>query len=536
MPGLTLFVDGTVLTLDPAAPVAEALAVRDGRIVAVGSRDAVLRLRSAEHTLVNLGGRTVVPGFIDPHNHFAAGALEAFWADCRTPPVGAIAGIQSALRAAARDAPLGQWVRGTGYHHARLAERRHPTRGELDEAVPDRPAFLLHFSYHQGVANSRALAAAGITRGTPDPPGGEIGRDRDGEPNGLLFERAMAAVERASRQGWERRVPERAAAASRRFAALGLTTVQDAAVSPAMEERYAEAERTGTLGIRVERMVVPEGGWFEPPWAEARAPGRDRTLKVFVDGGYRCAMRLPRDGRDRSSGFLFYRADELTELLVTAWRSGWRVTCHAIGNLGVETAVGAIEDAVRRERGGEARVRLDHVMFLTPGLIGRIRALGVPVVTQPSFLYDQGAPGFALPDGLRCRPFGSLRAAGVRQAFSSDYPCGSPAPLVGIYAAVTRRGRDGQVVDLDQGLPAEAALAAYTIEAARACGLEAEAGSLEVGKRADLVVLDGHPLAAPPEALLDLRVVTTLVAGRPVWPSAGPTPGTFPPAAALIDG
>ena len=515
---VTLLVNGAVLAMVPGAPAARALAIRDGRIAAVGIPEAVLALRTPEARVVDLGGAALLPGFVDPHNHFAVGALQVFWADCRTPPLGTVADIQGALAAAAAGTPAGEWVRGVGYHHARLAERRHPTRGELDEAVPERPAFLVHFSHHQGVANSAALAAAGIGRATPDPPGGEIGRDRDGEPNGLLFERAMAAVERASREGWERRFPEIAREASRRLAAAGLTTIQDAAVGPGLERRYAEAAAAGRLGVRVTRMVVGPAGWFEPPWAEAATRGDGRTLKVFVDGGYRCAMRLPRDGREVTSGFLFYGRDELAALLVTAWRSGWRVTCHAIGNLAVETCVGAIEDASRRDPGDAARVRVDHAMFLTDALVERLSALGVVVVSQPSFLHDQGAPTFPLPPGLRCRPFGRLRAAGIPQAFSSDYPCGSVAPLVGIHAAVTRRAADGTVVDAEEAVPVEAALAAYTIEAARACGLEADCGSLEVGKRADLVVLDRDPRAVPAEALAGLRVVRTLVAGEPVWP------------------
>lgn len=516
MTGARLFVNGTILTMDPGAPVAEALAVGDGRITAVGATAAVLCHREAGAEVQDLGGRTVLPGFVDPHNHFAVGVFEGQWADCRS--LTSIPAIQAVLQAAAAATPAGEWVRAVGYHHTQLAERRHPTRAELDEAVPDRPTFLLHFSHHQGVANSRALAAAAIGRATPDPPGGEIGRDRDGAPNGLLFERAMAFVERASREGWEGRFVESAAAASRRYAQVGLTTIQDAAVGPAMERRYREAATAGRLAIHVERMAVADAGWFEPPWDRARQPGHGRTLKLFVDGGYRCALRLPRDGQDVDSGFLFYRPEELTDLLVTAWRSDWRVTCHAIGNRGVETGLAGIEHALRREPRGEGRVRLDHAMFLTPALIGRIRTLGLPVVSQPSFLYDQGAPGIMLPPDLRCRPFGSLRAAGILQAFSSDYPCGSLAPLVGIYAAATRRTREGDRVDPQEAVPVSAALAAYTIEAARAIGVDRECGSLEAGKRADLVALDADPLAVPADALLQIRVVRTVVAGRDVWP------------------
>lgn len=518
MATIRLFVNATVLTMDPARPVAEALAIRDGHIAAVGSTDEVLRLREGECELVDLEGKTVLPGFVDPHNHFAIGALEGFWADCRTPPLQTIPELQAALRTAAEKVPTGEWVRGWGYHHGCLAERRHPTRHELDEAVPDHPALLLHFSHHQGVANSKALAAAGITRATPDPPGGEIARDKAGEPTGLLFERAMAAAERASREGWEARFPEVAAAASRRYAACGITTVQDAAVSPAMEQRYGDAERAGHLKIRIKRMAVSPSGWFDPPGKLVGEPAEGGVLKLFVDGGYRCAMRMPRDGQERTSGFLFYQPDQLADVLVAAWRAGWRVTCHALGNWGVEVALDAIGAALAREPHGEGRVRIDHAMFLTPGLISRIRALGVFVVTQPAFVYDLAPKAERVPPDFLSLPFGSLFNAGIPQAFSSDYPCGSLAPLTGIYAAATRRSRDGQEVSPGEGVSVRAALEAYTIQGARAAGLERECGSLEVGKRADLVVLDANPLEVPPADLLRLKVINTLVAGEEAWP------------------
>jgi predicted amidohydrolase YtcJ len=516
MGAIRLFVNATVLTMDPALPLAGALAVRGGRIVAVGSAEELLRRWQGECLLVDLKGKTVLPGFVDPHNHFAIGALEVFWADCRTPPLRSIPEIQAALRAAARQTPAGEWVRGSGYHHANLAERRHPTREELDEAVPDRPLFLLHFSHHQGVANSKALAAAGITRATPDPPGGEIARDKAGEPTGLLFERAMARVERASREGWEARFPEVVAAASRRYAASGITGVQDAAVSPAMERRYQEAEQSGRLGIRVVRMAVSASGWFDPPWDLAREPANGRVLKLFADGGYRCAMRLPKAGTEVTSGFLFSGREELALLLVVAWRAGWRVTCHAIGNWGIEVALDAIEEALGREPSGEGRVRIDHAMFLTCELTRRIRSLGIFVVTQPAFVYDLGAGSRALPPGLLHLAFGSLLREGIPQAFSSDYPCGSLAPLVGIYAATTRRSRDGEAVNPDEAIPVQAALEAYTIGAARAAGIGHECGSLVEGKRADLAILDANPLDVSPEELLRLRVVKTVVAGQEV--------------------
>lgn len=491
--------------MDPTLPAAQAFAVRDGRVVDVGASDEILRLREPEGEVIDLEGRAVVPGFVDPHNHFSIGALDCFWGDCRTAT--SVEAIQRVMAQTAARTPAGGWVRASGYDHAALPGRRHPTRGDLDAAVPDRAALLLHYSHHQGVANSRALAAAGITRATPDPRGGEIGRDKAGEPTGLLFERALGAVETRSRETWEERFVEVAPAASRVYAAHGLTAIQDCAVTPAMARRYAEARARGALAIHVGEAMVGARGWFERP--DDAAPGG--TLKLFADGGYRCAMRVNREGAELRSGFLFYQREELAGLLVDAWRTGRSVVCHAIGNLGVETAVGAIEDALRQDADGRGRVRVDHAMFLTRELIARIRDLGVWVVAQPSFLYDAG--GVSPSPDLLLRPFGSVAAAGIPQAFSSDFPCGSLAPLAGISAAVTRRSRQGVLAAPDQAVSVGQALRAYTIDAARVAGFADERGSLEPGKRADFVVLSANPLDAAPGELASIQVAETWVGG-----------------------
>src|SRR5262249_54194325 len=173
----------------------------------------------------------------------------------------------------------------------------------------------------------RALAEGGIARGTPDPVGGEIARDKSGEPTGLLFERAMSSVETASRTAWEARFTDVARAASARYAALGITAIQDAAVTPAMARRYAAARAAGALAIEVREVMVGSRGWFEQP--DDAASG---ALKIFVDGGYRCAMRVMRDGAPRTTGFLFYGREELASRLLTAWRAERFVRCHAIGD------------------------------------------------------------------------------------------------------------------------------------------------------------------------------------------------------------
>jgi hypothetical protein len=512
---ITLIVNATVLTMDPTLPVAQALAVKDGRIVEVGGTDEILWLREGEYELIDLAGKTVLPGFVDPHNHLSIAALDCFWADVREAT--SVGAIQAALREAAARTPAGEWVRGWGYDHGALADRRHPTRHDLDAAVPDRPALLLHYSHHQAVANSRALAAAGIGRGSTDPPGGEIARDKSGEPTGLLFERAMGLAETKSRDGWEARFVEVARAATLAYAAHGITSIQDAAVTPAMSRRYAEARAAGALAIEVGEMMVGSRGWFERP--DDAAPGE--VLKLFVDGGYRCAMRYHRDGGLRTSGFLFYGRDELADLLVRAWRAGRRVTCHAIGNLGVETAVEAIAAARAREPAGRGRVRIDHAIFLTRELIARIADLGVPVVAQPSFLHDGGGAS-PFPE-VMLRPFRSTREAGVTQAFSSDFPCGTLAPLVGVAAAVTRRSKRGELADGHEAMATQAALEAYTVEAARVAGFS-DRGRLEAGARADFIVLSEDPLECRPERLREIGVEETWVSGARVYRSSSAQP------------
>jgi predicted amidohydrolase YtcJ len=285
-----------------------------------------------------------------------------------------------------------------------------------------------------------------------------------------------------------------------------------------MAGRYAEARAAGALGIEVGEIMVGSRGWFERP--DDAAPG---TLKVFVDGGFRCAMRVLRDGAPRTSGFLFYERSELVALLLDAWRAGRRVVCHAIGNLGVETVVSAIEDAVRERPDGRARVRVDHAIFLTAELIARLAALGVWVVAQPSFLWDSRrppVPATAPRGAVQPRPFGSALRAGVRQAFSSDFPCGSNAPLLGIAAAVTRTSRSGQVSAPDEALSAVDALEAYTLGAARAAGLDGQCGSLEAGKRADFLVLSADPVECPASEIAGIRVEETWVRGirQPIAP------------------
>jgi predicted amidohydrolase YtcJ len=274
-------------------------------------------------------------------------------------------------------------------------------------------------------------------------------------------------------------------------------------VSPAMASHYAAARAAGALAIDVGEIRVGSTGWFDPP--DDAAPGA--PLKLFADGGYRCAMRLG----DRVSGFLFYERQALAARLTAAWRAGRDVVCHALGNLGVETAVGAIEDALAREPAGRGRVRVDHAMFLDRPMLARLVDLGIWVVVQPSFIWDHGGQAPA-PDVL-LRPFATARAAGLRQAFSSDHPCGENAPLLGIQAAVTRRTRLGEASGPEEALPVEAALQAYTLDAARAAGL-ADRGALAAGKRADFLVLSDDPRRCPPESIGTIRVLQTWVQGR----------------------
>jgi len=526
----TIFRHGNIITLDPAQPTAQALAVRDGKIVAVGSDDDLDPLIGPRTQVTDLEGGTVVPGFHDAHCHILLFGLSLVEVNARV--AANIAQVIESVAGHVQRAAAGQWIRGGGYNENKLAERRHPTRADLDPVSPHNPVFLSHISGHMAVANSRALALAGITRDTPDPAGGVIERDEHGEPTGLLKETAQELIKKILPPYTLAETKAALAAAGKQMASEGITSAQDAWagwIAPEEFRAYQEATAEGTLPQRIRLMVDVErltvkNGRFDFGFGLHTGFGNERlklgAIKLFLDGsliGRTAALSAPYANAPDTCGLLVKSKDTIRAQVAMAHRGGWQVAMHAIGDRAIEAGLDAIEVAMGADA-ARFRPRLEHCGILRRDLIERLRRLGVVIVTQPRFIFELG-DGFRAALGeerLRLTyPMASLR--GLPVAFSSDRPVVDGAPLLGIQAAVTQRTASGAVYVAEEAITVEQALRWYTLGAAYSVFEENERGWLTPGTWADLVVLATDPLRTEPDRLLDVRVVRTVIGGETVY-------------------
>jgi len=532
----TLLVNARVITIDPAMPEAEAVAIQDGAVAAVGTSAELLVRRERDTEVIDLGGRTLIPGFVDAHNHFGPTTLEPVGVDLGEPHAADIPEIQARIRAAAAVTPLGGWIRAFGYREVALAERRHPTRWEIDEAAPEHPVVLVHSSYHRAAANSRALELAGIVTGHTYLPFAAIDCDPAGEPIGILAEAATNPVQRLSIDALlERHAAEQldlVEANGRRHLALGITSVQDAWVPPVIHDLYRRAAEAGKLPLYLSPLRGSAKGLFSSPGAWLKSGGLDGSLpprfrrggmKLFSDGaGVTSAMRHPGHGGEPEGvdeGILFYTQDEMDGLVTEAHQLGLTVAIHAIGNRGIQMALGAFTHARATVPGGGAPMRIDHFSYSIEEDIARAKALEIGIVSQPIFMWvggDRMLASGADPRFLKT-PLAQLLAAGVLVGGSSDCPCAALPPLWGIGTAVARRTVSGAPIAPEQAISAEEAIRMYTLGSARCIGTDAEEGSITPGKLANLTVLAEDPRAVPAERIRDIAIDETWVDGVRVF-------------------
>jgi predicted amidohydrolase YtcJ len=562
---MRLFTGGAILTMTRESPRAEALAVEGDRIVAVGEAAAV-RAAAPGAEEVDLAGACLLPGFIDAHHHFSEGALFSSMTNLHWPAVQSVEDVLEAVRARAAQTPPGQWVIGEGYDESRLRERRRPTLQELDAASPEHPVLLVQYTYHEAVVNSRAHEVAGLPLRRPDPPGGEIGIDRSGRPTGHMIENAAAPFyTRAVREtlaGDEAAYMTRLARYQDRLFASGLTRVYDAAVSPLMEGAMRRAIELGALRMPVLMMLASDDGMFMPPrdrlGAARTGEGDDllRTgpLKLFVDGGERAAMALPlrvlagagfaalgRTLRRRSlaslrasrgaparldagtrrvrTGILFYTEAELRELVGEAVEQGLSLAVHAEGNEAIERALGVLPRSPEDRAPNVGPHRIEHFFFPGPDAIGRAAEAALATAVQPAIVEWVGDRwlGMGMVGRWLFTPIRAMLDAGLTVAGSSDAPVVDFDPLVGIRTAVQRRAASGESLADGQQVTIREALEMYTVHGARSGGVEHEVGTLEPGKRADLVVLNRDPTELVPGDLDRLAVERTVCGGSDVY-------------------
>ena len=506
------FVGARVLTMAPGGDAVEVVVTAGARIAGVGTRELLARFPDAE--VHDLGGMTLCPGFIDAHHHLSIAALHPQWAD-----LGAVTGLEelaAALAGQARRRPEDPWIRGAGW--SELSSGFTPHRRDLDALGLDRPVLVAHYSLHQAVTDSRGLEELGIGDGAADPAGGSLGRDGDGRLDGLLVERAWSEAHSRSLAPYDD--PERwaghIAAAGRALLRDGITAVHDTACPPEAEAAYRQLAVSGRLPVSVlacphpRRLLGPvddrrlaEG----PPTGEGDEWLRVGPAKVFADGGVAPAIDVHLGGRRLALGTVF---DDVAGQVERATSMGYRVAVHAIGNAGLDVALDAFAATAARHPGLDHRFRVEHACLASVPQLRRLAGLGGVAVVQPAFLDHLGrqVEGVVFDDA-DWLPFGAMRAAGVDMAASSDCPCTFHEPLRGAGHGTHRRTGSGAVLDGGQTVPFAAWLHAYTAGAAHAGGQEAERGSITVGTRADLVVLDG-PLRPDPLP----SVTQTWVAGR----------------------
>lgn len=500
-----------VITMDPARPRAELVAIRGDKILRVGGNDELEAVSGAKTRVIDCRGKTVVPGFNDAHCHVLSFVRKLLSTDLSPLSAGSIAGIKGIIRRQARNTPRGKWLTGTDYNEFYLAEKRHPTRWDLDEAVPHHPVLLVHRSLHACVLNSLALKLAGITGETPEPPGGLIERDlKSGEPNGLLFEMLGYIREKVLPPLSEEEMERGIALANRHYLARGITSLGEATVTNNLErwQTFRRFKEAGKLKSRLSMMFGFDAlSQFQQ--AELTSGSGDNELRL---GGVKIIL-------GEVSGRLSPPQPELNRQALAAHRAGFQLAIHAIEESTLRAAITALEYARSHSDQAGRRHRIEHCSECPPHLLERLIALGAVVVTQPPFIYYSGERYLAQIPADRLRwlyRIKSFLSAGLITAGSSDSPVVPDNPLVGIYAAVTRRAETGQELLPGEGITPQQALAMYTTNAAYASFEEDIKGSITRGKLADLVILNGDPTRLAPEQIKDIRVEMTVIGGKPV--------------------
>jgi len=525
-----LVTDADIVTMGAGAGPARAMLVRDGLIAAAGPAEGVRAAAAPGARVVRLDGAAVIPGLIDAHCHLCNVGYLASGADCGQPAAPDIPAIQARLRDAATRTPEGSWVTGSGYVEYKLREGRHPTRADLDAAVPGRPAILFHTSLHACVLNTPALREAGFADGQPDPPGGHFGRDGEGRLDGVVHEGpTFTLLWGGLRRDMERMgAGQRAglvARAAQHFAELGITAACDADTRRDSLTAYAEADEQGVLGVRIAGLVVhDETDWLLGSGLRGRRSPRlaADSVKIWADGGMSsrtAAIHGSYPVPPYGSGIMYFTPDELTAMVAEFDARGLQVCIHAQGDRAIETVLGTYAAVLDGHSRNPLRHRIKHGGSLFAPLAARAASLGIVVAAQPGMLSILG-DGFAeaLPERSdELYAYASWRRTGIRVAGSSDAPVITADPMVGMRDAVLRRTSAGRVLGPGERLTVRDALALYTTEAAFAMQREHEIGSLEPGKLADFVILDRNPLDTAPERITDIRVLATVVGGEPVF-------------------
>jgi hypothetical protein len=528
-----IILNAKIYTLDPTVPRADAFAVKGGRFTAVGASGEIKALAGKGTQTIDAKQMTIVPGFIDCHNHAGGNTLlyETLVGNPFEVEFVTIASIVDKLRAKAQKTPPGMWVEGYFFDDTKVKDGREINVHDLDQVSTDHPVAVLHRGGHTSFYNSKALALAGVTKSTPNPPGGTFDRDANGELNGRVTDRArgvfngvgkrpvFSADERAQRDR------DGLAHISKEFVRYGLTSVhheggdlmalQQVRARGDLHHRVSYEASGGVLDSMIKAGIATG---FGDEWIRLGA-----TSEHTVDGSFSertMALSVPYPGvQPPYSGNVTETQEELNAWVERVHRAGIQVNCHANGDVAIGMVLTAVERAQKLAPRADARPKITHCTLITDDLLRRIKATGtVPAVFTTYAYYNSDKFHFYGAELMkRCMPFRSYLDAGVPAAAGSDFSPGPFAPLMGIQGMVTRTGWNGETWGANQRISVDEALRVNTVNGAYASREEAIKGSIAPGKLADFVVLSDDLHTVDPSKIKDIQIVRTVVGGTTVY-------------------
>ena len=535
--GRTIYVGGPIVTIDDTNRVVRGLGTDGDRITVVGSEEEVRAWAGDDARVVDLEGHALLPGFIDAHGHFPGAGIYAVRADLNSPPIGTMESIEdivARLRQEASDTDPGDWIVGMGYDDTLLAEKRHPTRDDLDRISRDHPIGILHVSGHLAVVNSKGLEVIEIDESTPDPEGGHFGREPGtGRLNGLLEENATEAVTMEAISPGAFEILDLMQEGTRRYIAAGVTTAQSGYTSEVQADLMALTSRLGLIPLRLVLWPGMEtadaqlaGEWefesYDEDWVKLGA------VKLIADGsiqGYTGYLSEPYHvppGDDPDyRGYPRIPRDELIERVGRYHAAGMQVAIHGNGDASIDDILDSLEAAQQNSPRADARPIIIHAQMMREDQLDRVAKLeAIPsfFVLHTYYWGDRHRDLFMGPErAFRMSPTASAERRSIPYTIHADSPVVPMEPLRLVWSAVNRRSTSGQPIGDAQRISPIEALRSVTIRAARQHFEEEDKGSLEVGKFADLVILSDSPLEVPPDAIDDITVLETIVGGETVY-------------------
>ncbi len=519
-----------MITSNDDNQIQEAVAIKGNKIVAVGSSEEIMLFVGAETRVIDLEGKSLLPGFIDAHLHLTIYGTNLLGVSCVDPHIKSLEDIFKDIKKKVSNTKSGEWVRAWGFDENNVVENRYPTKEELDLISTDHPIVIIRTCNHTSIANSKALELAGYSKRTKSPKGGIVEKDNSGELTGRLIENAHMELFNVAAYTDEE-LKKAMKLASDTFIAAGITSIHDAGgygSGPDILRVMQQSVSSGDVKVRVYAMIgsLTNSKSFIRSMIDAgivTGLGDEKfkigPAKIFTDGsstGPTIATRTPYDSGRADTGILYYSQEEINEILGEAHEKGFQITAHAQGDRAIEMLLNCIEDALQKHPRDNHRHRIEHAGIAPPDLLKRMKELDVVIVPNPVFMYVNG-DSYITNYGSRVEmmyPARDYIDKSIPAAFASDSPVTYFNPLLGIHASVNRKSRTGVDVGSNQQIEVLEAIKAYTLNGAYASFDENVKGSIEVGKLADFVVLSDSILGSAKDKIKDLQVELTMIDGE----------------------